>query len=91
MPPERARCPAAGCQAVLVGSSSLALWDVPRQARVAKLTGHTVRARRCDHARDCVSAMRWTSAQAHGDAAHMRACPLWSPLMLPESVTTLSV
>ena len=33
----------AGCQAVLVGSSSLALWDVARQKRTAKLTGHTVR------------------------------------------------
>ena len=33
----------AGCQAVLVGSSSLALWDVVRQKRTAKLTGHTVR------------------------------------------------
>lgn len=33
----------AGCQAVLVGSSSLALWDVAHQKRTAKLTGHTVR------------------------------------------------
>ncbi|KAK9833465.1 hypothetical protein WJX81_007454 [Elliptochloris bilobata] len=30
-----------GCQAVLVGSSSLALWDVACQKRTAKLTGHT--------------------------------------------------
>jgi len=64
MPPERSRRPAAGCQAVLVGSSSLALWDVPRQARVAKLTGHTARApraRRRAHARVCMLAMRWMS------------------------------
>ena len=31
-----------GCQSVLVGSSSLALWSVVRQKRLAKFMGHTV-------------------------------------------------
>lgn len=31
------------CQSVLVGSSSLALWSLVRQKRLAKFMGHTVR------------------------------------------------
>ena len=31
-----------GCQSVLVGSSSLALWSIVRQKRLAKFMGHTV-------------------------------------------------
>lgn len=32
----------ADCQSVLVGSSSLALWNVAEQKRIAKFMGHSV-------------------------------------------------
>jgi hypothetical protein len=35
------RC--ADCQSVLVGSSSLALWNVAEQKRIGKFVGHSVR------------------------------------------------
>ena len=36
-----------GCQSVLVGSSSLALWSVVLQKRLAKFMGHSVSATFC--------------------------------------------
>lgn len=35
-------CLPADCQSVLVGSSSLALWNIAEQKRVAKFMGHSV-------------------------------------------------